>query len=83
MEDAGEGGTMGDAGAGCARKAGGRPLSPLLQPLPLVRPGLYVVALVPALDLMQILFLAFVLAPRAQQVRYICSIISTEYSPHR
>ncbi|KAJ7743287.1 hypothetical protein B0H14DRAFT_2987637 [Mycena olivaceomarginata] len=48
---------MGDAGAGCTQKAGGRPTSPLLQPLPLVRPCLYVVALVPALDLMRFLFL--------------------------
>jgi hypothetical protein len=35
MEDAGEGGTMGDAGAGCTRKAGGRPAhSPRAAPSP-------------------------------------------------
>ncbi|KAJ7708561.1 hypothetical protein B0H14DRAFT_3023951 [Mycena olivaceomarginata] len=37
-------------------RAGGPP-SPLLQPLPLVRPRLYLVALVPALGLTQFLFL--------------------------
>ncbi|KAJ7759692.1 hypothetical protein B0H14DRAFT_2974382, partial [Mycena olivaceomarginata] len=69
-------------------RAGGPPF-PLLQPLPLVRPRLYVVALIPALGLMQLLFLAFVLAPRAQQVRYIydwinaSEIIGHVDAPHR
>ncbi|KAJ7690030.1 hypothetical protein B0H14DRAFT_3049987, partial [Mycena olivaceomarginata] len=57
---------MGDAGAG-----GGRPALSPPAALPLVRPCLYVVVLVPALRLMRFLFLAFVLAPRTQQVRYI------------
>ncbi|KAJ7792172.1 hypothetical protein B0H14DRAFT_2932235, partial [Mycena olivaceomarginata] len=52
---------------GLPGRRAGDPPSPLLQPIPLVRPSLYVVALVPALGLMQFLFLAFVLSPRAQQ----------------